>query len=555
MAEIWLARQPGLRGFEKIVVIKRMIGALEEDPDQVEMFLTEARLAAGLTHPNVVQIFELGEDQGSFFIVMEFLEGESLSTVWKEGLKREKPLPGPLAAQIIASAAEGLHYAHTRTGQNGEPLCIVHRDVSPQNLIVTCDGAVKLVDFGIAKVASQATSSGKLKGKLAYMSPEQGRGEALDARSDVFALGVVLFEMVTRTRLFPKVEDLQILKHIISGAPMPKAKERRPDVPEALDRIIAKAMAADRDERYASARDLQVALEDFLLKTGRRTTGADIADYMKLLFAERMQQRRNIIDSAKRGELTPSQVPPRMFPNAGDGSNSNPGSADPLAATAVRPSKDSQVSLVFDPPGAKLKVVALGALAVTAAVVLAILGARALGDSTPAAAPDAGASVVEATATLSVDSRPSGARVTFDGAGRGVDPLELPNLAAGPHEVTFTLAGYATEKRSVQLKPGEHLNLVVDLDPLDAPDAGHKPEVKATQPVAAVKMGQLTIDTTPWSTVYLGQRKLGDTPVIKVALPAGRQVLRLVNPEQNINSTIEVDINPNELTVKKLVLQ
>ncbi|MBL8914610.1 MAG: serine/threonine protein kinase, partial [Archangium sp.] len=176
MAEIWLARQTGLKGFAKLMVIKRMINALQDDPDSVEMFLTEARLAAQLTHPHVVQISELGDQGGSLYIVMEYLDGEDLAVVRRTGQKHGLPLLDHYAAKLVAMAAEGLHYAHTLVGLDGKPLRIVHRDVSPQNLIVTFDGSVKVVDFGIAKPASQMTNSGKLKGKLAYMSPEQARG-------------------------------------------------------------------------------------------------------------------------------------------------------------------------------------------------------------------------------------------------------------------------------------------------------------------------------------------------------------------------------------------
>jgi serine/threonine-protein kinase len=552
MAEIWLARQPGLRGFEKVVVIKRRIGALEEDPDQVEMFLSEARLAAGLAHPNVVQIFELGEHEGSFFIVMEFLDGESLWTVWKEGHRHRQPMPAPLVAQVIADAAAGLHYAHTRVGEDGQPAQIIHRDVSPQNIIVTYEGAVKLVDFGIAKVGGGATSSGKLKGKLAYMSPEQARAEALDGRSDVFSLGVVLFELLTSSRLFPRLEDLEVLKRIMAGTGLPDVRERRADLPEALAQIVDRAMAGDRDHRFASAQELQAALNEFVVASGQRSVTAEIASFMKGIFGERIVQRRAIIEAARRGELTPSQVPSRLFPvggtggsggsGSGGGSGSRSGSSN---ADQGMGSRSSEISIVFEPPRSRRALwLGLGAVLLVAAGVAAWR---------PAPAPPVTVVAPVAQPRLEVDSRPPGARVQLDGDGRGVTPLEL-EVSAGKHELVFSLAGFTPEKRQMSVNGGEHLTLVVDLEKLAAPtlpDAGQKPELKAI----AQKTGKLTIDTTPWTSVYLGSRKLGDTPVVQYTLPAGRQVLRLVNPEQNLSSTIEVDIAPNEVTVKKLVLQ
>jgi serine/threonine-protein kinase len=308
MAEIWLARQPGLRGFEKLVVIKRMVGALEDDSEHVEMFLAEARLAAGLTHPHIVQIFELGEADGSFFIVMEFVDGETLSTVWKEARKRGFGLSDALACRLVAWAAEGLHYAHTRVDDQGQVQCIVHRDVSPQNLLVTMDGSLKVVDFGIAKIASQATMSGKLKGKLAYMAPEQARSEPVDARADVFSLGVCLFELLARGRLFPSMEELELLKKVMTLEQFPRLSDRRPDIAPDLEAIVAKAMAAKREDRFQSARELQLALEDWLVSASSRTSAADVSEAMKNLFAERIAARKQLIDQARRGELVPTPM-------------------------------------------------------------------------------------------------------------------------------------------------------------------------------------------------------------------------------------------------------
>src|SRR5579871_1211455 len=204
MAEIWLARQAGLRGFEKVVVIKKVSDAFSSDPEFVEMFLDEARIAAQLNHPNIVQIYGLGEEQGSYYIAMEYLPGENLAVIMRAGLKAAKPLPLELGVRVLAGAADALAHAHTKIGLDGKPLHVVHRDVSPQNLIVTYDGVLKIVDFGIAKAANRATHTvgNQLKGKMSYLSPEQARSLEVDARSDIFALGIVLFEVATRTRLF-----------------------------------------------------------------------------------------------------------------------------------------------------------------------------------------------------------------------------------------------------------------------------------------------------------------------------------------------------------------
>jgi eukaryotic-like serine/threonine-protein kinase len=206
MAEIWLARVSGMAGFEKLVVIKRLLDKLAIDSDYVEMFLDEARINARLTHSNIVQVLELGQVEGKYFMAMEFVPGLSVSQVGKRATKQLGTVPQEVACGIIAQACSGLHYAHEKTMPDGSPLNIVHRDVSPQNLIVTYEGLVKVLDFGIAKAdhRQSQTRTGLVKGKFSYMSPEQCLGQGLDRRSDVFALGIVLFELCTARRLFKR---------------------------------------------------------------------------------------------------------------------------------------------------------------------------------------------------------------------------------------------------------------------------------------------------------------------------------------------------------------
>jgi serine/threonine-protein kinase len=553
MAEIWLARQSGLKGFEKLVVIKRMVNTLQRDPEYVEMFLTEARLAAQLSHPNVVQIYELGEEAGSLYIVMEYLDGEDLSVVRRTGQKHGLPLLDHYAARLISMAAEGLHYAHTRTGIDGKALGIVHRDVSPQNLIATFDGGLKVVDFGIAKLATHHTNTGKLKGKLAYMSPEQARGEPLDARSDVFSLGIVLFEVVTRTRLLPRLNDLDLLTIMGGTDPLPTPTERRADLPAGLEPIILKMMARKREQRFQNAREAHDALEAWLRETGKVASAGDLADYLRTVFARRIHDRRQLIETAMTTELTPSSA--RQLSNMVARQAAGTGSSASHSATRRR-----------DGLRKRGPVVALVALSVAVLAIGAAIFKRMQDAAEVPVEPPKPVVVVRQAPVLPpvlvIDTVPAGAAITVNGEARGKSPLTLEQLGVGTHQVSATLEGYQPGAKAVTLaRPGERVMVELALVPVPAPvveapvDAGVKVAVKIppkkARPVEAPP-GKLTLKTTPWTMVYLGKKKLGDTPLLNVPLPPGRHTLRLVNPENNSENSIEVEIKSNEVTVKKL---
>ena len=277
MAEVFLAKAAGPRGFEKTLVLKRILPHLAEDAAFVEMFLGEARLAAQLEHPNIVQIFDFGEAEGSFFLAMEFIDGPNLRKLVKRAA--EEALPPAFCAKVVAAAAEGLAYAHEfRDVETGEPLGLIHRDVSPDNILVSRQGAVKVVDFGIAKVAGQGhrTLTGVVKGKVAYMPPEQLQAKAMDRRVDVYALGVVLYELLTGKRPFDATTDVSVMQAILFEPFIPVV-QRRPDVPVALQQVLDKALAKDRDRRYADCRALQDDLERFVLSTGEPVGAYQIA--------------------------------------------------------------------------------------------------------------------------------------------------------------------------------------------------------------------------------------------------------------------------------------
>jgi len=286
MAEIYLARSMGIEGFEKYVVVKRILRENLTDRRYVDMFLDEARLAASLHHQNIAQVYDIGREGEDYFFAMEYLHGVDLRTLANRLLSRGLGFPLPHVLTVIAGTCAGLHYAHEVRAPGGDLLNLVHRDVSPSNIVVTYDGAVKLVDFGVARAdhddRRHKTRSGSLKGKIAYMSPEQCLGEDLDRRSDVFALGIVLFELSTMSRLF-RVEDrsdYKVMEAIVNGA-TPRPSERDPDYPPDLERIVLKCLAKNPDDRYRDARSLQGDLERFAAQMGIPLSTAALSEFVE----------------------------------------------------------------------------------------------------------------------------------------------------------------------------------------------------------------------------------------------------------------------------------
>ena len=282
MAELYLCRQSGPVGFEKTVVIKRLHATFHEQPEVVEMFLDEARIAARLNHPNCVQIYDLGEAEGGYFIAMEYIDGHDLVSIQRAAKRSSRPIEPPMASYIIARVCRGLHHAHRVTGPTGEPLGLVHRDVSPHNVLVSYGGEVKLVDFGVAKANSLAakTQAGVLKGKFAYMSPEQCQGHAVDARSDVFAAGVLLHELLTRQRLFRRTGDFATMRAVLED-PIPLPSSISPGIPQELDQAVLQALARDPAVRHQSAEAFQRALEATIRSEGWRVDSGELADYLQ----------------------------------------------------------------------------------------------------------------------------------------------------------------------------------------------------------------------------------------------------------------------------------
>ncbi|EYF07336.1 serine/threonine protein kinase [Chondromyces apiculatus] len=282
MAEVFLAESAGIEGFKKQVAIKRVLPALSEKKRFIAMFLDEARLSAHLSHSNVAQVFDIGVGDNAYFIVMEYVDGADLKAIIEWMKKSGRPIPTEAAVYIAAKICEGLTYAHELKGSDGQPLRVVHRDMSPPNVLLTKFGEVKIVDFGLAKATSQLEKSeaGIIKGKYSYLSPEAAEGLDLDHRADIFAVGIILWEMLTGKRLFAGESDFQTVK-LVQKAEVPLASASNKGVPAEIDQIITRSLARERDKRYASAREFGKDLWDFLFRFGRSVSAFDIAELVR----------------------------------------------------------------------------------------------------------------------------------------------------------------------------------------------------------------------------------------------------------------------------------
>ena len=301
MAEVFKAKSFGVEGFEKIIAIKRILPTMVEDADFIQMFIDEAKIAGQLSHANICQIFELGKINESHFIAMEFIWGKDLLQIQNRFRKLRLHMPVSMAAFVAAKMCEGLDYAHKKKDARGQPLLVVHRDVSPQNILVSYEGEIKLIDFGIAKAATRSskTQAGVLKGKFGYMSPEQVRGLPLDRRSDLFALGTILYELLTGERLFLGESDFSTLERVRNVDISPPSQHNR-NVPPALEKIVMKSLAKEPEDRYQWANELQEELLQFVMGIQPVFTAKQLSAWMKEAFSPELARERQLLEQYKR---------------------------------------------------------------------------------------------------------------------------------------------------------------------------------------------------------------------------------------------------------------
>ncbi len=501
MAEVFLANIDGPGGFQKQVVVKRILPHFAQDESFVAMFLGEATLAAQLNHSNLVQIFDFGHTDGQYFLAMEYIDGPNLRSLAKVSREHSGPMPIAIAAKLVSHAAEGLHHAHELKDKQGHPMGLVHRDVSPDNVLLSRSGAVKVVDFGIAKAttAPSVTRSGVIKGKLAYMPPEQLQRQPVDRRADVYSLGMVLYELLSGEMPFDASSEVSIIQAVMGERPFFPLPQRRPEVPATLSDIVNRCLEKDPSARFETAKALQVELERFL--SVNPVSSLDLAALVEVSF---------------------------------------PQQAQPLPLTTLKPTGATFEKTHQRTSDAEIKV-ETGASKVSSANTEAFATAEAV------------------AASGATSKRPLilllGLLFVLLASGVGVllwpkaptTPLLLPPAPV----VGGSVATAQATKQSV------------DEPALVQPilDAGSVPEVsldaglveshrESVGPTAKPPTGKLSFRIRPFATVFVDGKFLGETPLSTQNLTLGRHKLRVVNETLHKDLAVEVVVKPGENVFK-----
>lgn len=534
MATVYLGRAIGPGGFDRPVAIKRIHPHLAKQRSFVEMFLDEARIVSHISHPNVCSVYDFGEIDGTYYMTMEYLVGESLASLLKTVAGRPDALHSrrwrALALRLIADACEGLHAAHELKDDHGRPLDVVHRDVSPANLFVTYDGAIKVVDFGVAFAQGRLheTATGAIKGKLAYMPPEQFAGEPADRRYDIWALGVCLWEMLTGRRLFRRSNEVETMMAVRSGE-IPGPSVVDPTIDAAIDSLVLKALEREPGSRYTSAREFGQALQTYLASCGERASLADLAEWMAELFNERRTRQFDLIEAVHQSAVRRDRaihfqatainhVPAstrveRWDDEPSEGAESETVSvARPVDSPAAPVGRDKHPRWIW----LVLLLGLLGGFAFTIALVVGSSGddseegVVSLPD-TPRAAPPI------------VRSEPEPARVPMPPSPVAPSPEPAPPPEPAPAE-----------------------------PPPPAGDEERAPRARRRRARAPTGTGTVTIVTQgAWADVYRGRSRLGRTPG-RFTLPAGRHVLRLLPRGEEPARRVTVRVQPGS-NVRRVV--
>jgi len=525
MAEVFKAKAFGVEGFERILAIKRILPNMADDDEFINMFVDEARIAVQLSHANIVQIYELGKFEGQYYIAMEYVSGKDLRQVLDYYRKKKELLPLPTAAFLASKICDGLDYAHRKADPTGRPLNVIHRDVSPQNILVSWEGAVKITDFGIAKAEDRAskTQAGVLKGKFGYMSPEQVRGLEIDHRSDIFALGILMYEMTTGKRLFLGESDFSTLEKV-RNAEVPPPTEHNPAIPPELERVLLKTLSKERDERYQWASELHDDLQQFLIEDNTIYNAKRLAGLLQIEYADAIEKEMQKMEEfvhmvAPAGAEAFAAVEDmkmaasRTDPTGGDDDHGEktmifesgfseisgqstsadgwPASPAPRSEARTgsvvqpggRPSIQPRTSMPGASPGGGLQQKHVGAILIAAAAFVSLLILLIVLLTGPSG--DVGTIVVTSSPTDAVE-------VFLDGALIGSKtPITKSDVLVGEHILLARSRGYADRAYRFELVAGNPAVINIELEPSGpiAPRADAVLLVTSDPPGASVRIG------------------------------------------------------------------
>jgi serine/threonine-protein kinase len=561
MAEVFLAKAAGPMGFEKTLVLKQILPHLAEDPQFVEMFLGEAKLAAQLNHPNIVQIFDFGESEGTYYLAMEYIDGPNLRLLSKRARAANVPLPPACCAKIIASACEGLAFAHEFLDPDtGEPLGLIHRDISPDNILLSRQGAVKVVDFGIAKAANQShkTQTGLIKGKIAYMPPEQLQARPLDQRVDVYALGVVLYELLTGQKPFDATTDVSMMQAILFE-PLVPAVSRRPDLPHAMVRILDRALAKVREQRYPDCRAFQADLEHFIHSTGEPVGAYQLSQLVAQLSGDTAGHGSTPSPGSGpksrpgSGTRLPASESTAQAPRSNGGTRAAPANPSRVDnATRVAQSGDEPETIRSEPVpplvGPEAEDVALALPKRRTGLMIGLGGLALLAAGGAIVFLRGGSEPPPPPAPIIVTSRPTPPKPATPPPteetpqGTGTAPTGTP-----PTVAAMEPASQPGPQAPVGEKPLPEAPVAEVPPPRPTPDKGpvrtpRPPKVPPSSSRRGVEKASLEFRIRPYATVVLDGKTLGQTPLAPAEVEVGSHTLKLINKDlgKELSRTIEV---------------
>lgn len=556
MGEVFYALQKGVPGFERPVILKSLLPELAQQEGFIDQFLDEARVAATLNHPNVVSIFEVGQWGGTYYLAMEYIRGRNLAQVIRKALEQQSRIPPAVSMRIIRDAALGLDHAHRASDGNGHALHIVHRDISPQNIMVRDDGLTKVVDFGIARATNRATrtATGALKGKLAYMAPEQVMSADVGAQADQFALGVVLWEMLTHRRLFKAERDIDVVKKVLEEPIAPPSTVLPLD--PALDQIVMRMLERNAEKRFPSCAEVATALDALV---SRQPAGAlTPADFMRQLGTDDLvvkvkatpQSSGNFVISLKApsGPLVEAEVV----------------TATPIAGVKGSGSAPKQSRTATVVVAVLLAFLAVGGVGIG---LQSRVEPKPVVEPLPVQPPPPPPVVVEPVVApppvvepevpappskLSIETTPPKATLRVDGKPLGLTPQEVELTPGQPHYLLVEKAGFRRIEQEVTLTPGEAKALALKLEAVDSKKPPPNPVNVVVAPSAP---GFLTVNTVPWTKVAVDGEPLGSIPIASKKLPPGKHQLELVNEGAGIAEKRTIDIKSGETLKLNLTLK